>query len=209
MCACVCVCVYLRGLHVDGRTRHLLTISCRCPMLVHIIMFLHSAAAFVFGKVTDVTNDQWDTVLSVNVKGYAITAKYAIKAMVKSQCTNGSIVNIASTSSFVAQPAFVPYNTTKGAILQLSRCMALDHGPQGIRSNCVCPGTIDTPATSKHADSLGISKEELSKQIIDTHFVKRLGSTIDVANAVLFLASDESSFITGAALSVDGGYIAQ
>lgn len=118
----------------------------------------------------------------------------------------GSIVNINSISGFVAQPQFVPYNTSKGAISQLTRCTAMDLGEDNIRVNMVCPGTIDTPATSSHAKKLGLTKEELVKDIVKAHFLKKLGSPRDVAYAVLYLACDESSFVTGTPLFVDGGY---
>jgi NAD(P)-dependent dehydrogenase (short-subunit alcohol dehydrogenase family) len=172
-----------------------------------IDILVNNAAKFVFGTVTEVTDDDWITALSVNVKGYGLCAKYAAESMIKSG-KGGVMVHMASTSSFVAQPKFTPYNTTKGAILQLSKCIAMDYGTSNIRSNCVCPGTILTPATHRHAKSMNMTLEELSKHIIDDHFVKRLGTTKDVANAVLFLVSDESSFITGTHLMVDGGYIA-
>ena len=88
----------------------------------------------------------------------------------------------------------------------MTRCMSMDLGPERIRVNAVCPGTIDTPATTKHATKLGISKAELTKMQCKRHFIKRLGSTLDCAYATLFLASEESSFITGTSLMVDGGY---
>lgn len=81
-------------------------------------------------------------------------------------------------------------------------------GPENIRVNALCPGTIDTPATNLHAAKLGISKEELVERTVQDHFIKRLGTTMDCAQATLFLASDESSFITGTFLMLDGGYTA-
>eukprot|EP01097_Dermamoeba_algensis_P001154 TRINITY_DN1428_c0_g1_i1.p1 TRINITY_DN1428_c0_g1~~TRINITY_DN1428_c0_g1_i1.p1 ORF type:complete len:128 (-),score=27.91 TRINITY_DN1428_c0_g1_i1:176-559(-) len=124
------------------------------------------------------------------------------------QQKSGSIVNMGSISSFVAQPEFTPYNTTKGAVLQLTRCLAMDYGPDNIRVNIVCPGSIDTPATERHAKKLGISKAELVSQAVEKHLIKRMGSCEDVANAVVFLLSDESTFITATPLYVDGGYLA-
>jgi len=170
-------------------------------------VLVNNAAVFVFGTVEDVSSEAWDQALSVNVKGYAFLAKHVVPIMKEKK--RGSIINVGSISSFIAQPAFVPYNTTKGAILQLTRCLAMDCGSWNIRVNCVCPGTIETPATHLHANKLGISMQELTEQSIKTHFIKRLGTTDDVAKCVLFLASDESTFITGAAIPVDGGYTAQ
>jgi len=171
-----------------------------------IDILVNNAAAFVFGTVEEATSYEWDRVLSVNVKGYAFCIKHVAPIMRRQQ--EGSIVNMASISSFIAQPGFVPYNTSKGAILQLTRCTAMDLGVDNIRVNCVCPGTIDTPATDKHAQKLGITKDQLTKKVVEGHFLKRLGTTEDVAYAVLFLASNESKFITGTPIIVDGGFTA-
>ena len=164
-----------------------------------------NAAAFIFGTIDEVTSEDWDTILACNVKGYANCVKFSLPFLRKTG-KGGSVVMMASISSHIAQPAFVPYNTTKGAIMQMTRCMSMDLGPERIRVNAVCPGTIDTPATTKHATKLGISKAELTKMQCKRHFIKRLGSTLDCAYATLFLASEESSFITGTSLMVDGGY---
>ena len=187
-----------------------------------IDIVLPNAAAFVFGAVDEVTSNDWDVILNTNVKGYSNCVKFALPYLRSTQPkinrsgsaganqnpnrAGGSVVMMASISSHIAQPAFLPYNTSKGAIIQMMRCMSLDLGPESIRVNAVCPGTIDTPATTKHATNLNISKAELTRMQCKSHFVKRLGSTLDCAYAVLFLASDESSFITGASLMVDGGY---
>jgi len=172
-----------------------------------IDILVNNAAAFVFGTIEEATNEDWDKVLAVNVKGYAFCAKYAVTQM-KKQKTGGSIINVASISSFIAQPSFVPYNTSKGAILQLTRCLAMDHGPDGIRVNSICPGTIETPATHVHAKKLGKTFNQLKNETLKDHLLKRLGSVDDVAFAVIYLASDESTFVTGAHLPVDGGRLA-
>ena len=181
-----------------------------------------NAAAFVFGTIDEVTSNEWDVILATNVKGYSNCVRFALPYLRNSRPkigrsgdagkkanphrVGGSIVMMASISSHVAQPAFVPYNTSKGAIIQMMRCMSLDLGPERIRVNAVCPGTIDTPATTRHANNLNITKAELIDMQCKSHFIKRLGSTLDCAYAVLFLASDESSFITGSSIMVDGGY---
>ena len=187
-----------------------------------IDIVLPNAAAFVFGSVDEVTADDWDEILNTNVKGYSNCVRFALPYLRSRQAkiergtgggatrnpnrVGGSVVMMASVSSHIAQPSFLPYNTSKGAIIQMMRCMSLDLGPERIRVNAVCPGTIDTPATTKHATKLNITKAELTEMQCKSHFVKRLGSTLDCAYATLFLASDESSFITGASLMVDGGY---
>jgi NAD(P)-dependent dehydrogenase (short-subunit alcohol dehydrogenase family) len=139
-------------------------------------------------------------------QGYAFCSKKAVPHMRKRG--QGAIINIASISSFVAQEAFVPYNTSKGAIMQMTRCMAFDLGVDNIRVNAVCPGAIDTPATELHAQKLGITKEELKKDFYKQQFLKRMGEPRDVSNSVIFLASDEAKHITGTHLMVDAGYTA-
>ncbi len=169
-------------------------------------ILVNNAAAFVFGTVEEATEEDWDRVLGVNVKGYAFCTKYA--APVMRERGGGAIVNLGSTSSFVAQPAFVPYNSSKGAVLQLTRCLAYDLAKDNIRVNCVCPGAIDTPATLRHAQFTGMTKEELVEEIKPMLFIKRMGDPKEIAYTVLFFASDEASFITAATLLADGGYTA-
>mmetsp|Transcript_45145 Transcript_45145/g.106478 ORF Transcript_45145/g.106478 Transcript_45145/m.106478 type:complete len:140 (+) Transcript_45145:546-965(+) len=119
----------------------------------------------------------------------------------------GAIVNVASMSSFIAQPEFVPYNTSKAAIVQLSRCMAYDLASQNIRVNTVCPGPIYTQGTERHAKSVGMAVEELVAMYSSTPgALPRIGTTREIGNCVAFLASDSSSFVHGTTLIADGGY---
>lgn len=90
--------------------------------------------------------------------------------------------------------------------MQLTRCMAYDHAPDNIRVNCVCPGATDTPATLRHARSVGKTKEQIVEDLKSVHLIKRLGEPREIANAILFAASDEASFMTGSAFMVDGGW---
>jgi NAD(P)-dependent dehydrogenase (short-subunit alcohol dehydrogenase family) len=167
-------------------------------------ILVNNAAIFTFGKIEDVTEADWDRIFGTNVKGYCWTVKHALPYMKKSAA--GSIVNLASISSFIAQPAFVPYNTCKGAVLQLTRCLAMDLAEHNIRVNAVCPGGIHTAATERHAQSEGKTLEQVSEEMANLHLIPRLGRPDEVANAVLFLASHEASFITGHPLMVDGGW---
>ncbi len=170
-------------------------------------VLVNDAAAFVFGKVQDVTDADWQRVLSVNVLGPSYTVKHALEPM--RAVGGGSIVNVASVSSFVAQPAFVPYNTSKGALLQLTRCLAMDLAPDNIRVNCVCPGAILTQATELHRQFTGEEREKFLWDAANSNFQKRLGEPKEIAYGALFLASDESSFMTGQPLIIDGGATAQ
>lgn len=164
---------------------------------------VNDAAAFVFGTVEQVSDADWQRVLSVNVLGPSYTVKHVLPHM--RAAGGGTIVNIASVSSFIAQPAFVPYNTSKGALLQLTRCLAMDLAPDNIRVNCVCPGAILTQATELHRQFTGEERERFLADAANSNFMKRFGLPREIAYGALFLASDESSFITGQPLVIDGG----
>ena len=168
-----------------------------------IDILVNDAAAFIFGKVEDVTQKDWETVFGVNVIGASNTVKYSLPYL--KQSTSPNIVNIASVSGFIAQPSFVPYNASTGALLQLTRCLAMDLSEFNIRVNAVCPGAIYTPATERHIAFEKADRDEFLEKAGQTSFLKRVGTPEEVAYAALFLASDEASFITGSHLVVDGG----
>lgn len=170
---------------------------------LHVLV--NNAAAFVL-KGLDATTEDWRKVLDVNVVGTALCSRFAADAI--AEAGGGAIVNLASISSFVAQPGFLTYSATKAAILQMTRNMALDLAPRGIRVNCVCPGTILTRASRDHMAKTGMSLEAFIAAEGPKHLLNRVGQPAEVAAAVLFLASDEASFITGTHLMVDGGYTA-
>jgi NAD(P)-dependent dehydrogenase (short-subunit alcohol dehydrogenase family) len=170
-----------------------------------IDILVNNAANFTQLSVEDATTADWNRVLGVNVVGTANVSRYAIphlKARGK-----GSIVNIASMSGVIAQPNFATYNASKGAVMTLTRCMALDLAPFNIRVNTVCPGCIVTSASFREIERLGLTFEQWAGAAAPKHMLGRLGEPVEVANAALFLASDEASFITAADLMVDGGYI--
>lgn len=119
---------------------------------------------------------------------------------------SGSIIQMASMSSWIAQPHFVPYSTTKGAVLQMTRNLALDLGSFNVRCNAICPGTILTPASKKHAANLNMTMEDFVAAESKRQCLSRLGSPQEVANLAVFLASDLCHFATGGSFAVDGGY---
>jgi NAD(P)-dependent dehydrogenase (short-subunit alcohol dehydrogenase family) len=170
---------------------------------LHVLV--NNAATFVLQGI-DASAADWHRSLDVNVVGTALVTRAAVPLIVQSG--GGAIVNLGSISSFVAQPHFVTYSATKAAILQMTRNLALDLAPHGIRVNCVCPGTILTRASRDHMERTGTTLEQFIAAEAPRHLLNRVGSPREVAHAILFLASDEASFITGTHLMVDGGYTA-
>jgi NAD(P)-dependent dehydrogenase (short-subunit alcohol dehydrogenase family) len=171
---------------------------------LHILV--NNAAAFVFGSY-DVDQSDWNRTLSVNILGTSLCTKYAIPAMMRSG--GGAIVNVSSISGLIAQERSLPYNTTKAALLGFTRCLAMDLASQKIRVNAVAPGCIDTPQLRADLERAGMTFEQGLAVEGPLHMLNRYGTADEVANAILFLASDEASFITGTCLMVDGGYTAK
>lgn len=162
---------------------------------------VNSAVSFI-AKGLDVTPAEWERSLGVNVRGTAnmVQACYApMKA-----AGGGAVVNIASISGHIAQPNRWTYNATKGAIITMTKCQALDLAPANIRVNVVSPGWIWTPEVDKAANNDRAKWEPVWGRY---HMLRRMGQPPEVARAILFLCSDDASFITAAELPVDGGYL--
>lgn len=171
-----------------------------------IDILVNNAAVFVL-KGLDASPEEWRQSLDVNIIGTSLCTRYASESMKKRG--GGAIVNLSSISGFIAQPEFLTYSATKAALVHMTRCMALDLAPHGIRVNCVCPGTIRTKATDRHMEQTGETEEEFLAENAPLHLLNRVGTPREVAYAILFLASDEASFITATPLLVDGGYTAR
>jgi NAD(P)-dependent dehydrogenase (short-subunit alcohol dehydrogenase family) len=154
-------------------------------------------------SLEETTDEEWELIQDVNVNGVFRVCR----AVVPHMPAGGSIVNMASINSFVAWPNDAAYTTSKGALLQLTRSLALDVAPRGIRVNAVCPGVIDTPLTDSFL-ALADDPGSLRREYEQVAPVGRMGTAREIANCVLFLASDEASFVTGSALVADGGTIA-
>jgi NAD(P)-dependent dehydrogenase (short-subunit alcohol dehydrogenase family) len=167
---------------------------------LHILV--NNAGVIDRTTLTNSTIADWDRVIDTNLKGIFLVSRCAIPKMIERG--EGSIVNNASVSGFLAAPNSASYQASKGGVIALTKSMALDYAKDGIRVNCVCPGLVETPMPTSRLKP-GESWEERAKEWVKDYPLGRLGKAEDVANAILFLASDEASWITGIALVVDGG----
>jgi len=175
-----------------------------------IDILVNNAGVFVLKNIEQATVQDWNRSLNINVIGTAFCTKYATEHMKDSReqrPKGAAIVNIASISAWVAQKNMTCYSVTKAAVLQLTRNCAMDLAPYKIRVNCVSPGVIETNTTRLLCNNWGVSFEKMKAETLSKQLVDRLGEPEDVANAALFLASDEASFVTGTDLVVDGGYL--
>lgn len=155
------------------------------------------------GPVHDVASDEWDRVIDINLKGTFIACKHVLRGMLAAG--RGSIVNIASIEGIEGFEGGSSYNASKGGVVLLTRNLAMDYGRRGIRANALCPGFIETPLL----DSLFVGElAEYRDRIAEITQLGRLGRAGEMASAALFLASDESSYMSGQSLIVDGGLTA-
>ena len=167
---------------------------------VHVLV--NNAGLLLPGTAESHTEDDWDQTFAVNVRGLWQLSRAVLPHMRAAGV--GSIVNIGSVLSLVSARNRVAYSASKGAVLSMTRAMALDHAPEKIRVNCICPGIVETEMVARFN-----LDEAARRQRIALHPMGRFAQPEDIAEAAVFLASDESSWITGAALPVDGGYTAQ
>lgn len=163
------------------------------------VMFANAGIA-ADGPIDELEESAWQRTIDINLGGVYLCDKYAIQQFLKQG--GGVIVNCGSIHSHVGKRGVTAYAAAKGGVKLLTQTLGIEYGAQGIRVNAVCPGYIDTPLLSHIPDD---AKEKL----VALHPMGRLGRAEEVANAVLFLASDEASFVTGSSLMVDGGYTAQ
>jgi NAD(P)-dependent dehydrogenase (short-subunit alcohol dehydrogenase family) len=167
---------------------------------------VNNAATIVVKKVADITEEEWDRVIGVNLKGVFLGCKHAIRQFQK-QGGGGSIVNIASISAVVGLPEQAVYCASKGGVFQLSRQIAIDYAKENIRCNTIGPGSVKGEFLQIYLDGQE-DPEEARQRILDAHPIARLADPFEIAETIMFMLSDRSSFVTGANLQVDGGYSA-
>lgn len=178
---------------------------------------LVNAAGIEIEKTVEETSlEEWNRSFAVNVTGTFLTSKYALPLMraAAKEETSASIINFGSYDGFIADPGLAAYCATKGAVHALTRAMACDHGPEGIRVNAICPGYVDTPMlqsffTGEGSGGGGKSIDQLQHAVRDVHPMRTYGTPEDIANLVNWLASDEARYASGQLWVLDGGLSAQ
>jgi NAD(P)-dependent dehydrogenase (short-subunit alcohol dehydrogenase family) len=165
-------------------------------------ILVNNAAIGEFGPLLHETTDQaWEEILATNLTGVFRFTRAAIPHMLG---RGGSIINVSSVAAMVGIPRSAPYSSTKGAMLALTRSLAIDYAKEKIRCNCVCPALVETPMSVD-----AIADPVLSAQMAAAHPIGRFGTPDDVAQMLLYLASDDSSWVTGSIFTIDGGFTAQ
>lgn len=169
-------------------------------------ILVNAAGIEIEKTIEDTTLEEWNRSFSVNVNGTFLTSKHALPLMRKAGA--GSIINFGSYDGFIADPSLAVYCATKGAVHALTRAMACDHGPEGIRVNAVCPGYVDTPMLQSFFGESG-DIESLKQAVRDVHPIRSYGQPEDIANLVNWLAGDEARYASGQLWVIDGGLSAQ
>jgi len=166
---------------------------------------INNAGVLHVGNAEQITEEQWDHTFNVNIRAVWLLSRAALPHMRKAGC--GSIINVASTLGIVGARNRAAYAASKGAVVLLTKSMAVDHGHENIRVNAICPSFVETDLTAavlhQAPDPAAVLRERTA-----AHPLGRLGRPVDIAGLTVFLASDESSWVTGAVLPVDGGYLA-
>ena len=170
----------------------------------------HNAGILIFNNVVDCSEEEWDRVMAVNLKSAFLLSKFTVPEMIRSG--GGSIIHTASIGGLIGAENASAYAASKGGMIQLVRSMALDYGPNNIRVNCICPGSTETPMLqhvwSVEGKTLGKDLDGMRETYMQGRPLRRIGTPEDIAYAALYLASDESKFVTGTCLIVDGGVTA-
>ncbi|PWU24365.1 MAG: short-chain dehydrogenase [Candidatus Rokuibacteriota bacterium] len=169
-------------------------------------VLVNNAGVGIRRTVTESTMEEYDIVMEPNVRGVFLCMKYGIPPLVEQG--SGSVINMASVASFVGFTRDAAYCASKGAVLMLTRQAALDYARFGVRVNAICPGFIDTPMLRYYCDQQA-DPDAAWREVLAQHPMGRVGTPADVAGAAVFLAGDDSKWVTGSSIAVDGGLLAQ
>jgi NAD(P)-dependent dehydrogenase (short-subunit alcohol dehydrogenase family) len=168
-------------------------------------VLVNNAGILHIGTAEQITEEQWDETFSINVRGLWILSRSALPYLRKSE--GGSIINVASVLGINGARNRAAYASSKGAMILLTKCMAIDHGHEKIRVNAICPSFVETDLTAE-VMRRAVDPEAVRRERVSMHPAGRLGQPEDIAGMAVYLASDESAWVTGAVLAVDGGYLA-
>ena len=169
-------------------------------------LMVNNAAVSIGGRLTEFSDDQWNKVININLTGVFRGCREAARRMMADH-RGGAIINIGSTQGHVAFDFWTAYAAAKGGVMAMTRQLAKELGPAGIRVNCISPGVINTPLNTARAAKAGSRAEELWNKWRGLSPLNRVGKTEEVASVAAFLASDEAGFITGADILIDGGQV--
>ena len=170
-----------------------------------IDVLFNNAGVFHPRTIPECTEEEWDETIDSSLKGAFLMSKFVLPSMIERG--SGSIIHTSSGWGILGGDKAAAYCAAKGGLIVMAKAMAIDHGPDGIRVNCVCPGDVLTPMLHDDAEKRGMSWDDYASGAVGRP-LGRIGTVDEIANAVLFLASDESSFVTGESLVVDGGGVA-
>ncbi len=169
-------------------------------------ILVNAAGIEIEKTIEDTSLEEWNRIFAINVTGTFLTSKYALDLL--RQSNGASVINFGSYDGFIADPKLAAYCATKGAVHALTRAMACDHGPQGIRVNAICPGYVDTPMLASFFGDRA-QEEKMKQAARDAHPMRTYGQPEDIANLVNWLASDEARYASGQLWVIDGGLSAQ
>ena len=179
------------------------TVEATLDAFGRVDILFNNAGVYFADTAVDCPEEEWDLTIDINLKGTFLMSKFVLPPMIEQG--SGVIINNGSGWGIVGGNQAVSYCASKGGVVLMTKAMAIDHGRQGIRVNCLCPGDVRTPMLDEEARVLGLTWEEYHAQAVATRPMGRMGTLDELAKAALFLASDDSTYMTGATLVVDGG----
>ena len=175
-----------------------------------IDIVVNNAGISHVGNILETSADDWDRVMGVNARGVFLCTKAGVAQMLAQEPHGGSIVNIASVAGMIAVDRRFPYSASKGAVISITRSVAIDFATTGVRVNAICPGTVHTPFVEGYlARNFPDNADEVRQQLHARQPIGRMGRPDEIASAALYLASEEAAFVTGSCLVIDGGWTAK
>jgi 2-keto-3-deoxy-L-fuconate dehydrogenase len=173
-------------------------------------ILVNNAGISHVGNILETSLEEWERVLRVNASGVFICAREAVRTMLQQEPKGGVIINMSSAAALIGVDRRLPYSASKGAVLAMTRSIAMDFVSQGIRCNALCPGTVQTPFVEGYLKRSFPGQEEVVRQTLHARQpIGRMGQPEEIAAAALYLAADEAAFVTGSALVIDGGWTAK